>query len=39
VFRSAEELRDAEDVFRGFGYTVVGAGWSEENDSPQRVFR
>lgn len=37
--RSAEELKDAEEVFRGFGYVVVGAGWSEENDWPERVFR
>lgn len=37
--RSAEELMNAENVFREFGYTVVGAGWSEENDWPQRVFR
>lgn len=37
--RSRDELRDAEEVFRSFGYTVVGAGWSDENDSPQRVFR
>jgi len=37
--KSARQLEDAVDVFRSFGYIVRSAGWSYENDCPERVFR
>ncbi len=37
--RSPQQLSDAIHVFTQFGYTIQSAGWSEENDCPERVFR
>lgn len=37
--KSPKQLADAVRVFEGFGYSVRSAGWSEENDCPERVFR
>lgn len=37
--RTPEELAEAVSVFESFGYTVTSAGWSYENDWPERVFR
>jgi hypothetical protein len=32
-------LADAVQVFERYGYSVRSAGWSDENDWPERVFR
>ena len=37
--RSAEQLEDAVLLMATFGFAVRSAGWSEENDCPERVFR
>jgi hypothetical protein len=37
--RTREELADAVGVFEGLGYRVVSAGWSDDNDKPERTFR
>ncbi|MBL9104893.1 MAG: hypothetical protein JNL82_28365 [Myxococcales bacterium] len=37
--RSPEELEDAVGVFEGLGFRVICAGWSEDNDAPERTFR
>ena len=37
--RTPEQLADAVHVFVQFGYAVRSAGWSDENDCPERVFR
>lgn len=37
--RSPRQLADAVRVFEKFGFAVRSAGWSEENDCPERVFR
>lgn len=37
--RTPEQLDDAVRVFEGFGYSVRSAGWSYENDWPERTFR
>jgi hypothetical protein len=37
--QSPEQLADAVRVLEGYGYSVRSAGWSEENDCPERVFR
>jgi hypothetical protein len=37
--RTPQQLADAVQVFEGYGYKVVSAGWSEENDCAERVFR
>lgn len=37
--RSPKQLDDAVHVFKQFGYLVQSAGWSEENDCPERIFR
>jgi hypothetical protein len=37
--RTPAQLEDAIEVFLSFGFEVISAGWSEDNDCPQRVFR
>ncbi len=37
--RTPKQLDDAVNVLRSFGFTVVSAGWSEDNDCAERVFR
>lgn len=37
--RSPQQLADAVHVFEQFGFAVRSAGWSDENDCPERVFR
>ena len=37
--RTPKQLEDAIQVLAGLGFTVVSAGWSEDNDVPERVFR
>ncbi len=37
--RTPEQLEDAVRVFEAFGFRVRSAGWSEENDWPERTFR
>lgn len=37
--RSPTQLADAVHVFEQFGFAVRSAGWSVENDCPERVFR
>jgi len=37
--RSAEQLEDAVLLMETFGFAVRSAGWSEENDCAERVFR
>ena len=37
--KSPQQLADAVLVFEGYEYSVRSAGWSEENDCPDRVFR
>lgn len=37
--RTPQQLDDAVRVVESFGFDVRSAGWSDENDCPQRVFR
>lgn len=37
--KSPQQLDDAVSVLTALGFTVRCAGWSEENDCPERVFR
>jgi hypothetical protein len=37
--RTPAELADAVHVFETFGFRVESAGWNEDNDIPERVFR
>lgn len=37
--RSRQQLEDAMQVLRTLGFQVVSAGWSDENDCAERVFR
>ena len=37
--RTPKQLDDAVEVLSSYGFNVVSAGWSEENDCPERVFR
>jgi hypothetical protein len=37
--RNPQQLDHAVLVFEGYGFNVRSAGWSEENDCPERVFR
>lgn len=37
--RSPKQLEDAMKVLAGCGFEVISAGWSYENDCPERVFR
>ena len=33
------KLADAVSVFVSLGYTVISAGWDDDNDMPARTFR
>jgi hypothetical protein len=37
--KTPKQLEDAVEVLTSYGFKVVSAGWSEENDCPERVFR
>lgn len=37
--RTPTELSDAVRVFEHLGFRVESAGWSEDNDIPERIFR
>ena len=37
--RTPAELIDAVQVFEALGFRVESAGWNEDNDIPERVFR
>lgn len=37
--KTPKQLEDAIGVLETFGFTVVSAGWSEDNDCAERVFR
>lgn len=37
--RTPAQLEDAMSVLSSYGFEVVSAGWSEDNDCPQRIFR
>lgn len=37
--RTPKQLEDAVRVIAALGFTVISAGWSDENDCAERVFR
>ncbi|MBI4818650.1 MAG: hypothetical protein HY791_20445 [Deltaproteobacteria bacterium] len=37
--KTPKQLEHAVSVLASFGFTVVSAGWSEDNDCAERVFR
>lgn len=37
--RSAQQLAQAVDLIAGYGFEVRSAGWSDEANVPERVFR